>query len=195
MEDIQPPPKKDIIPEELRDPNVRRRIQRGMVLHSGLLRMQVPSFDYYMKVLLPDIIREHPYVRVQSIREFGLVRECYIEPDVNFSKPNYHEPLSATTEVTPAYCVEHHINYEVDVLLTLHMRTIKQLPGEFNETGLPKFEDLIKYQICSKIYWLHTPVPTSRTALPLDRVHLDIMYRQHAHAQPRLSAESLARKG
>lgn len=99
-------------------------LMNSSIRFTGHVQHLIDSFDFYMDVLLKDIIREH--LQISVLHESGYLHILDFDPNVRYSPPEHRQALTEPMPLTPEICREGIFRYAVFVLCSLRYRVYRR---------------------------------------------------------------------
>lgn len=138
-EKYHPHPSVDKIEEE----KIRELFKSYFFKHS-IVRQQTESFDFFMEILLPSIIKENQRVEITSKKH--QTKHVILFDNVVICKPMFKENDSTVHDIDPVECMARKATYSssilVDVTHNMYERRPRTTPNESKNEGgaLPTFK-------------------------------------------------------
>jgi DNA-directed RNA polymerase II subunit RPB2 len=112
-------------PSKIEDTKIRELFQSYFFKHS-IVRQQTESFDYFMEILLPSIIKENREVEVISKKQ--QTKHVISFENVVFCKPMFKENNGTVHDIDPVECIARKATYSSSVLVDVTHKMYERKP-------------------------------------------------------------------
>lgn len=121
-------------PSKIADAKIRELFQSYFFKHS-IVRQQTESFDYFMEILLPSIIKENREVEVISKKQ--QTKHVISFENVVFCKPMFKENDGTVHDIDPMECIARKATYSSSVLVDVTHKMYERKPKKQSAGGVP----------------------------------------------------------